>query len=191
MPFRPRRNAWPRAAAGWSGAVRAARRGLCLTAWDADATIATRGRPGGADPIKTPSDKGIMAVARQLTVGWQNRPGELANFCEALAEADVNIMALATAEAGEYGAVRLLVDDVARAREVFRDRGVAHTSIEVLVRELDNQPGTLARIARALAEAKINIEYFYASTAIGGDRVIGVFKVSDAQAADEVLSQSE
>ena len=100
-----------------------------------------------------------MAVGRQLTVGWQNRPGELANFCEALAEAGINVVALATAEAGEYGAVRLLVDDVARAREVFQRRGVAHTSIEVLVVQLANEPGALARVARRLADAKIKIDY--------------------------------
>ena len=129
-----------------------------------------------------------MAVQRQLTVGWQNRPGELANFCEALAESGVNILALATAEAGEYGAVRLLVDDVARAREVFRDSGVAHTSIEVLVATLGNSPGALARIARTLSDAKINIEYFYASASPGAAEVIGVFKVSDAPAADELLA---
>jgi len=129
-----------------------------------------------------------MAVERQLTVGWQNRPGELANFCEALADAGINIVALATAEAGEYGAVRLLVDDVALARAVFRERGVAHTSIEVLVTTLENQPGALAQIARALSEAKINIEYFYASASPGADRVVGVFKVSDPYAADQLVA---
>lgn len=130
-----------------------------------------------------------MAVERQLTVGWQNRPGELANFCEALAEAGVNIVALATAEAGEYGAVRLLVDDVAKAREVFRDQGVAHTSIEVLVCRMDDRPGSLATIARTLSDNKVNIEYFYASAAPEADVVVGVFKVSDPYAADELLDQ--
>lgn len=129
-----------------------------------------------------------MAVERQLTVGWQNRPGELANFCEALAAADVNIIAMATAEAGEYGAVRVLVDDVATAREVFKEQGVAHTSIEVLVVQLGNHPGALARIARTLADSRIIIEYFYASAPVGGQAVIGVFKVSDAHAADELLA---
>ncbi len=131
-----------------------------------------------------------MAVARQLTVGWQNRPGELANFCEALAAADVNILALATAEAGEYGAVRLLVDDVSRAREVFREKGVAHTSIEVLVATLDNHPGQLAQIARLLSDNKINIEYFYASVSLDDGVAIGVFKVSDAAAADALLTSA-
>ncbi len=131
-----------------------------------------------------------MAVARQLTVGWQNRPGELANFCEALAAADVNILALATAEAGEYGAVRLLVDDVSRAREVLREKGVAHTSIEVLVATLDNHPGQLAQIARLLSDNKINIEYFYASVSLDDGVAIGVFKVSDAAAADALLTSA-
>ncbi len=131
-----------------------------------------------------------MAVARQLTVGWQNRPGELANFCEALAAADVNILALATAEAGEYGAVRLLVDDVSRAREVFREKGVAHASIEVLVATLDNHPGQLAQIARLLSDNKINIEYFYASVSLDDGVAIGVFKVSDAAAADALLTSA-
>lgn len=142
-------------------------------------------RPG--DPDDDTGDRAEMSVQQQLTVGWQNRPGELANFCEALAGADINIIALATAEAGEYGAVRLIVDDVDRARAIFRDKGVAHTSIEVLVFELENRPGALADVARDLADHTIVIEYFYASTAPGSDSVIGVFKVSDPQAADELL----
>ena len=134
-----------------------------------------------------------MAVERQLTVGWQNRPGELANFCEALATAGVNIIAMATAEAGEYGAVRVLVDvdDVDTSRQLFKEQGVAHTSIEVLVVELGNQPGALASVARALADHRISIEYFYASAPLGGHAVIGVFKVSDPYAADKLLAGSD
>ena len=132
-----------------------------------------------------------MAVERQLTVGWQNRPGELANFCEALAAAGVNILAMATAEAGEYGAVRVLVDDVATGRRVFKEQGVAHTGIEVLVVELGNQPGALAAVARSLADNQISIEYFYASAPLGGRAVIGVFKVSDPYAADTLLAGSD
>lgn len=128
-----------------------------------------------------------MPVRRQLTVAWQNRPGELANVCRALADAGVNIEALATAEAGEYGAVRVLVDDVEAAREVFHEAGVAHTTIDVLVVELPHRPGALADIASSLASAKINIEYFYASAAPGRDTALGVFKVSDPVAAEAAL----
>lgn len=127
-----------------------------------------------------------MPVRRQLTVAWQNRPGELANVCRLLANAGVSIDALATAEAGEYGAVRMLVDDVERARGAFRDAGVAHTTIPVLVLEFANRAGALAEIAGRLAAAKVNIEYFYASAAAGQERALGVFKVSEPQRAASV-----
>ena len=132
-----------------------------------------------------------MPVRRQLTVAWQNRPGELANFCATLADAGVNVQALATAEAGEYGAVRILVDDLDRAREVFRETGVAHTTIEVLVVMLGNTTGALAQIASKLSDNKINIEYFYASVAPDADTALGVFKVSDPVVADALIRGEE
>ncbi len=130
-----------------------------------------------------------MAVRKQLTVAWQNRPGELANVCRVLAEVGVNIEALATAEAGEYGAVRLLVDDVETARQVFHDAQVAHTTIDVFVIVFANKAGSLADVAGRLSAEKINIEYFYSAVAPGIERALGVFKVSDPQRADEITSE--
>ncbi len=130
-----------------------------------------------------------MSVRKQLTVAWQNRPGELANVCRVLADVGVNIEALATAEAGEYGAVRLVVDDVEAARKVFHDAAVAHTTIDVLVIAFPNRPGSLSEVAGRLAAERINIEYFYSAVAPGIDRAYGVFKVSDPQRADEVTRE--
>jgi hypothetical protein len=131
-----------------------------------------------------------MPVRQQLTVAWQNRPGELANVCAVLAEVGVNIDALATAEAGEYGAVRMLVDDVDAARQVFRQAGVAHTTIDVLACVLSNSPGALTEVAGKLAAEKVNIEYFYASASPGAENALGVFKVSDPQRAAQAVGDT-
>ena len=132
-----------------------------------------------------------MAVRKQLTVSWQNRAGELANVCRVLSDVGINIEALATAEAGEYGAVRLVVDDVDMAREVFHKSQVAHTTIDVFVIELPNRAGALADIAGRLSEENINIEYFYSAVAPGVERALGVFKVSDPWRADEITNMME
>lgn len=132
-----------------------------------------------------------MAVRKQLTVSWQNRAGELANVCRVLSDAGINIEALATAEAGEYGAVRLVVGDVGMARQVFHEAQVAHTTIDVFVIELPNRAGSLADIAGRLSEEKINIEYFYSAVAPGVDRALGVFKVSDPWRADEITNLND
>tara|TARA_B100000929_G_scaffold136426_2_gene108055 strand:+ start:2106 stop:2516 length:411 start_codon:yes stop_codon:yes gene_type:complete len=129
-----------------------------------------------------------MAVREQLIVSWQNRSGELANVCRVLSDVGINIEALATAEAGEYGAVRLVVDDVGMARKIFHKAQVAHTAIDVLVVLLPNRAGFLADIAGRLSEEKINIEYFYSSVAPGVERALGVFKVSDPRRADEIIN---
>ena len=132
-----------------------------------------------------------MAVRKQLTVSWQNRAGELAKVCRVLSDVGINIEALATAEAGEYGAVRLVVDDVDMAREVFHKSQVAHTTIDVFVIELPNRAGALADIAGRLSEENINIEYFYSAVAPGVERALGVFKVSDPWRADETTNMME
>ena len=129
-----------------------------------------------------------MAVREQLIVSWQNRSGELANVCRVLSDVGINIEALATAEAGEYGAVRLVVDDVGMAGKIFHKAQVAHTAIDVLVVLLPNRAGFLADIAGRLSEEKINIEYFYSSVAPGVERALGVFKVSDPRRADEIIN---
>ena len=129
-----------------------------------------------------------MAVREQLIVSWQNRSGELANVCRVLSDVGINIEALATAEAGEYGAVRLVVDDVGMARKIFHKAQVAHTAIDVLVVLLPNRAGFLADIAGRLSEEKINIEYFYSAVAPGVERALGVFKVSDPWRADEIAN---
>jgi hypothetical protein len=131
-----------------------------------------------------------MPVRQQLTVAWQNRPGELANVCAVLAEVGVNIDALATAEAGEYGAVRMLVDNVDAARQVFRQAGVAHTTIDVLACEIANAPGALTEVAGKLAAEKVNIEYFYASASPGAGSALGVFKVSDPHRAAQAVGET-
>ena len=93
--------------------------------------------------------------------------------------------------AGEYGAVRLVVDDVDMARQVFHKAQVAHTTIDVFVIELRNRAGSLADIAGRLSEEKINIEYFYSAVAPGVERALGVFKVSDPWRADEITNMME
>ena len=132
-----------------------------------------------------------MAVRKQLTVSWQNRAGELANVCRVLSDVGINIEALATAAAGEYGAVRLVVDDVDMARQVFHKAKVEHTTIDVFVIELPNRAGSLADIAGRLSEENINIEYFYSAVAPGVERALGVFKVSDPWRADEITNMME
>src|SRR5262249_13858031 len=101
----------------------------------------------------------IMQITKQLAIFLDNRPGTLARVADALTEAKINIYAISTSDTVDHSVVRLIVSDYRKALHAFEERGTLVVEDDVLMIEGDNRPGSLARIAHKLADAKINIEY--------------------------------
>ncbi len=97
----------------------------------------------------------------ELSVRLANRPGMLAALAETLAQAGVNIEALAAFGFDEEGEVRLIVDRAERATRALREAGLHASEREVLTTILEDQPGSLARMTRQLADAGVNIDAVY------------------------------
>lgn len=106
-------------------------------------------------------------MAKDLLVTLEDQPGEGARLGEALGNAGVNIEGLCALMEGGRGAVHILVDDVAGARAALEQAGIAvDAETDVIVSpalpepDLDT-PGVFGGMARALAEAGINISLVY------------------------------
>jgi len=97
----------------------------------------------------------------EFTVHLANRPGMLAMLAEQIASAGVNIEALAAYGVGEEGRVHLMAGDAAAVRSVLRRAGLSFNEREVLLTTLSPRPGSLAAMARSLADAGVNIEALY------------------------------
>lgn len=98
---------------------------------------------------------------RQLTVFLENRSGRLAEIADLLGRAGINIRGFSTTEAAEYGIVRLIVAEPARARKLLHDAGfTTHVSPVICVRVPD-EPGGLAGVLRELAAAGVSVDYLY------------------------------
>lgn len=114
-----------------------------------------------------------MPKATQLVLALSSRPGVLAKVASTLAAARVNIIAVSTGGTGRRGRIRLLVNDVARARRALKTAGYRPTEETAFVLRLRNRPGALARVAQRVARAGVNITAAYATTAgSGGARVV-------------------
>lgn len=129
-----------------------------------------------------------MHIAKQLAVFLDNRPGTLARLADAMAEAEINIFAISTSDTVDHSVVRMVVADYRRAMHVFEERGALVVEDDVLVIEGSNKPGSLARIAHALADAKVNIEYCYSATGPKEKKGLMVMRVSDAKKALKTLN---
>jgi hypothetical protein len=129
-----------------------------------------------------------MQITKQLAIFLDNRPGMLADVCDALGEAKVNIFAISTSDTVDHIVIRMVVSDSRRAMLVFEEHGTLVVEDEVLMIEGDNKPGSLALISRKLAKAKVNIEYAYCATSPSAKKGLLILRASNAKKALKALN---
>lgn len=129
-----------------------------------------------------------MRIATQLAVFLENRPGTLARVCEALAEAKINVYAVSTSDTVDHTVLRMVVSDARKALFLLEERGTLVVENEVLMVEAENRPGALARVARRLADAKVNIEYCYCASSPDAKRGLIVVRPSNPKKALKALN---
>ena len=120
---------------------------------------------------------------KDLTVVLEDRPGELARLGEATGEAEINIEGMSADTREGRGVLHILVEDAQAAREALSGAGIeVQDERDALVVEVEDRPGTMAEVARKLADAGVNVGFAYAT--FGGTNVVfGVGDLEEAQAA--------
>jgi hypothetical protein len=126
-----------------------------------------------------------MPIAQQLTVTASNRPGTLARIGELLAENKVNITGVDSS--GPRKQIRLIVNRPAKALRVLQKAGLRTRAEDVVVVTLSDRPGALGRVARKLADRRININYAYGTVARGGRRAAIVLGISSPRRAARLV----
>ncbi len=126
----------------------------------------------------------------QFSIFLVNKPGVLASVTTALAKEKVNLIALTLMDSMEHGVLRVVCDDAETAREVLGKTHDRWTETEVMVMELQNEPGAFAAVTQKLADEHVNISYAYCTGGAHGGRTTAVFKVADMKKAKKVLSPS-
>jgi hypothetical protein len=117
----------------------------------------------------------------------ENKPGALSGPCRLLAQAGVNILTFALADTQQYGILRLVVHDWAKAKRLLEEDGYVVRESDVVALEVDDRPGGLAAILDAVETAGINVEYVYAFTAKQGSKGLMLFRFKEPAAAVTAL----
>ncbi|HEX9093802.1 MAG TPA: ACT domain-containing protein [Coriobacteriia bacterium] len=122
-----------------------------------------------------------MATARmasQIAATIPARVGLLADVCDALSKAGVNIASISAYERDGVGKFLLVTSDNAKAMAALGRLNAESAEWPVLVVEMENRPGALEAIARTMAEAGINVDYCYGTVAADSNATV-VFRTSD------------
>ena len=123
----------------------------------------------------------------QLSVFLENKPGALSAPCRLLAKAGINIQTFALADTQQFGILRLMVHDWAKAKELLEKQGYVVKLTEVVALEVPDHPGGLADLLEIVEQVKVNVEYMYAFTVKQSGKGLLAFRFSDADAAIKAL----
>ena len=129
-----------------------------------------------------------IRIATQLAIFLDTRPGMLARTCQALAKARINILALSILDTVDHAVVRMVVDQPKEAEQVLSSLHAMVQAREVVVIDVPNEAGVLAKIAEHLTEAGINIEYAYSMSSHTGQSGALVLRTNDLEGTINALS---
>ncbi len=129
----------------------------------------------------------------QVSVFLDNHPGSLSHVIEKLDVNRIRIFALSIADKGEFGLVRMIAEDPARATKALEDAefnlAKAKKNIEVVV-VLITDKDHISRITKILGENGLNIEYAYSSAVHYEGKFALVLRVNDLEKAEEILKEN-
>jgi hypothetical protein len=120
-------------------------------------------------------------------VELENKAGAFARLGEALAAKGINITTISGATCGQSGRVAMTTDNDGATRSVLGEAKLTFTESEVTEATLRNAPGTLAAVARRLADSGVNIEAIMPTGMKGDDVTVG-FITDDPVKARSLLA---
>jgi hypothetical protein len=127
-------------------------------------------------------------MANQFVVQLKNEPGAMANLAEKLAARGVDLRAIGGGGIGGVGHVIMTTADDDTTRGVLDEDRYTYVEGESILAEVDDKPGGMARIARQLADAGVNI-LGHLFLGRWGDRAMFAFVVDKPDVARPILER--
>jgi len=127
----------------------------------------------------------------QISVFLENKKGRLFEVCSLLGKEKINIRALSVAESEEFGILRMVVDNPAKAVAVLKKKGFVANLTDIVAVEVEDNPGGLASVLAVFSKNDINVEYMYGFVEKFSQKAILVFRFDDADKAIRVLTRNK
>ena len=128
-------------------------------------------------------------MIKQISVFVENKKGRLAKITDVLGEGGVDLIALSIADTTNFGIMRCIVSEPEKAIAMLKSHGFTASTTDVLVAEVTDKPGGLAKVLTLLDQADISVEYLYSFVRTPNENALILFRVEDIEKAAEVLKE--
>ena len=127
----------------------------------------------------------------QISVFLENKAGQLADITGILSQNQVNMRAINIAETTDYGVLRLIVDDAAKASSILLEQGFILTMTPVVGVAVPDTPGGLSKVLSVISSAEIDVEYMYSVFGQKDGQACMIFRVADSDGLTAVLEERD
>jgi hypothetical protein len=124
---------------------------------------------------------------KQISIFLENTTGRLSEVTKTLADGGVNLRAISIADTADFGILRIIADKTDKAIEVLTQAGFTTRQTDVVAVEIEDTPGSLAKLMALFQESQVNIEYLYASLEGQVGKAVVIFKLKDHEKGQQIL----
>ncbi len=124
---------------------------------------------------------------KQISVFLENTTGRLSEVTRTLAGAQINLRAISIADTADFGILRIIVDKTDEAVNALVAAGFTTRQTDVVAIEIEDTPGSLAKLMELFQKSQVNIEYLYASLEGQVGKAVVIFKLQDHEKGQKIL----
>ena len=125
---------------------------------------------------------------KQISVFLENTTGRLSEVTKTLASAEINLRAISIADTADFGILRIIVDNNVGAVNALTKAGFTTRQTDVVAVEIEDIPGSLAKLMDVFQQSQVNIEYLYASLEGQIGKAVVIFKLEDHEKGQRILT---
>lgn len=126
-------------------------------------------------------------MAYHLSIFMENKPGRIDKITEILAKNNINIRGISVASGGEFGIVRVLVNDPDLAMDKLKENRITVSKRKIIASYIDDKEGSLHKFISILSQNDINIEDCYGIVIENKCKSIIIVEVEKYPEAEKVL----
>ena len=128
---------------------------------------------------------------KQIAVPIENSHKRLYELTQALGDNGINPQAMAVVDTGNFGELRVLVSDTAKARQILLQKDIPGRIDDVVAVQLEDKPAQLPELLGRLMETDIKVKYGYTLAGKNSGSTIMIFHFDDNDKAVRVLNEKK
>jgi hypothetical protein len=94
-------------------------------------------------------------------------------------------------DSADHALIRLLAENTDNVIDLLSRKGYLFDILPVIALEIENKPGSLAKMAKKFGEEGININYVYGSAITDSQKALFVFSPEDIEMAARIFSEPD